>query len=143
MKYDSEAQEVLDYLAVDQCWQSGSSGDVEAPTGYFASLSLPDYESARAGWFDWFDIEHVFLEYENESEDVVADMVGHWLIIHDEQGFVHFSKFDTEEELAAAFTENDEAYSEWLDGFENEYSVESYPVSYNPVTGQWDSIAYF
>ena len=40
----------VEFLALDHDWERDSSGDPEAPTGWFCTLILDDRQSAANGW---------------------------------------------------------------------------------------------
>jgi hypothetical protein len=83
-----------------------TSGNSEAPTGWFARFSI-----------DFSELDSLAENFAEEVElsgltDIRA-VVGHWLITENDQGAVFIESFDTEEALKARFDELDAEYSEW------------------------------
>lgn len=106
-KYSCPRDEILGEMGL-QGWANASSGDVASPTGYFERITNTPEELA---------------EVEQAFEDVIArmrqygftadELLGHFLLVHDDQGFVGVHEYDTHEELVQRFEELEEAYSEW------------------------------
>jgi hypothetical protein len=104
MKFDSDDHEYLYRCTLDGVCES--SGESEAPTGWFAAVSIPPGEA---------------LDKEHSSDlDLTEPPVGHFLLIEDSQGFVYVEKYDTDAALGEAFARRDAEYSRWLGDGEGE-----------------------
>lgn len=99
--------EVLGQLGLEG-WSNASSGDTESPTGYFERIS---------------NTEEELQELVEAFEDIIGQMrqygfserelLGHFLLVHDSQGFVGVHEYDTHEELVARFEELEDEYGNW------------------------------
>lgn len=103
-KFNSDRDELF-YAMTLEGWANESSGSVECPTGYFARITnnRPDIEGIR----DAFPSES-----ESVSDD---DIIGHYLLQENDQGFVSVYQYASEAELLNAYRVLDETYSEWLE----------------------------
>ena len=104
-KFDCNRDAVL-YSMTLGAWSCRSSGDVEAPTGFFAEISNKPNELA--------EIVDAFEEdIEREGLTDTAELIGEFLLREDSQGFVGVDEYDTEAMLKAAYDELERQYSEW------------------------------
>lgn len=113
-KFNSTRDEVLFHVAFDSLWNDAHTGDTEAPTGYFGALSVtradaPEIVKSTTGMFGFLDIE--------DAPDP-ADLVGHWLITEDTQGFVDISEHGDSESLFEEYGNLETAYLAWQDEVE-------------------------
>jgi hypothetical protein len=125
-KFSSARDSILEYLC-NNGWANDSFGDVEASTGYVYRISNTTSEvNKQNGEFnsvmgDWF-------EANPEVRDSVAlrqELVGHFLVTEDSQGFVRVTQFDTEQELERVYRVEEDAFSKWNeDEDEDEYEYE-------------------
>ncbi|QBZ72291.1 hypothetical protein SEA_CIRCINUS_249 [Streptomyces phage Circinus] len=103
-KFDSDRDELF-YVMSLEGWANESSGDVECPTGYFARIS-----NGRS------DIPSIRDAFPEESRPVSDDeIVGHYLLQENSQGFVSVYDYASEWQLTRAFRILEETYSEWTD----------------------------
>ena len=107
MKYDSVRDEILDAMT-KAGWSNASSGDVESPTGWFARITIDSADIASVR--DTFEGEFSHLVISSHWNDVI----GHFLVREDSQGFVTVTQYPTEAELISAYDELDNAYGDWL-----------------------------
>lgn len=107
-KYGSPRNEVLGAM-LEGGWGNESSGDVEAPTGHFCRISNSTQELQ--------EVSEVFSDILGEMGRYgikPSDLLGHFLLITDSNGFVNVNQYDTAEELTHEYNILDEAYSVWL-----------------------------
>jgi hypothetical protein len=116
-KYDSAAAEVISILSdYSEGYGTAQSGDVEAPTGFFALVILDDSTD-----LDFADTTGSYPvgDYAGEvarTYGVTADDVrGAHVVTTNSQGFVSVQTFDTADEAQAHYAELEAAYSAWLD----------------------------
>lgn len=114
-KYSSDRDSALHFLCVGE-WSNESFGNVEAPTGYVWRISNT-----------WEDVKPINMEFNSVIEDWVAldsdidgvatefrkSLVGHFLVVEDEQGFVSVHEYATETLLLQAFKSLEEIYAAW------------------------------
>lgn len=98
MKYASPTDEYLHRLTLDGNFPD--SGEAQAPTGWFAAVSLP--------WGTAVD------------EELLADIdgldqapIGHYLVREDDQGFIAVTGYVSEAELTEAYDTLDTEYAAW------------------------------
>lgn len=106
MKYGhNPVAEVLHVIACNS-GEDACSGNVESPTGWFARLSVMVWE-----------LEGIQENYGQDIKDAELDdialLLGHWLIIEDEQGFVHLEAFINKYDLLLRYNELEAKYDEW------------------------------
>jgi hypothetical protein len=101
-KFDSARDELL-YVMTLEGWANESSGESDAPMGFFARISNSPNEIAEIR--DAFPRETVVLDD--------AEMIGHFLCQENSQGFWYVESFDSEYELKRAYRHLDRLYSEW------------------------------
>lgn len=105
-KFDSVRDEIL-YLMTLELWANESDGNVEAITGWFArvSNSLEDIVSL----VDAFGTEAFALDPNFDF----SELVGHFLIQENSQGFVYVTQYATEAELVTAYRDLETLFSQW------------------------------
>lgn len=117
-KYDSARDEVIALLA-DELEGFGrrddTSGEVEAPTGWFALVTIPDDVDLTADYLGGDYLEELTNTYGVRP----ADVAGVHIVTENSQGFVDVTSFDSEAEAREVFDALCAEYSEWL-GDENE-----------------------
>lgn len=113
-KFDSARDSILSYLCLAD-WANESTGNVEAPTGYFSRISNEaadvqmengEFNSIMAEW----------LEYNSEvtdSPELRSELVGHFIVQSMDSGFVYVYKYETEKEMLAAFQDLENEFFEW------------------------------
>jgi hypothetical protein len=106
-KFNSARDSVLYDMSL-QGWANESSGDVASNTGYFSRISNTAPELA--------EVERAFEEELQREGLNVGALEGHYLLVEDDQGFVHVAKFDSEAEVKEEYDALDEAYGDWMDG---------------------------
>lgn len=105
-KFDSGRDEVL-YALASANWGE-ESGNVEAPTGWFASVSI---SSDDVNGLD--DVALEALQLVSTLSVAPEDLVGHFFIRENDQGFVWIHKFDSEAELSSTFQAYEKDYANW------------------------------
>ena len=112
-KYDSARDEVIALLA-DEAEGYGqrddSTGDVEAPTGYFALVTIPDDVTFTVRVLA-YDADSVANEYGVTP----ADVIGSHIVTHDSQGFVYVETFADEATARDEYTCRAARFAEWDD----------------------------
>lgn len=109
-KYTTPRNEVLGEMAVDG-WANASSGDVESATGHFSRITNTEAELD--------EITAAFSEIIAEMSRfgfVREDLIGNFLVVTDNEGFVDVRDFASPKELEEAFELLDTIYSQWLGG---------------------------
>jgi hypothetical protein len=91
-------------------WANKSTGSVESPTGYVEAISNSEAE---------------LIEIHDAFEETIAEMarfgftpeqlLGHFRLITDEQGFVTVTQYRRLQDLEQDFEAADAEYSAWLD----------------------------
>lgn len=109
-KYTSYRDTILDILGHDG-WLIEASGDVEAPTGWFARLDI-DPEDVEEVAGKRRRIEAVMGEALPEGFDFDS-LVGHYVLTEDSLGFFTAVPFESFGEAWDAFYELDREYGEW------------------------------
>lgn len=128
-KFSSARDSILEYLC-NNGWSNEDFGNVEAPTGYvyrisntLAEVQMENSEvTSLLG--DWFEGNSEVTD----SPELREELIGHFIVTEDNQGFVRVAKFDTEKEMLAEFQRLEDAYNEW-DTDEDE----------NPHTGHYST----
>jgi hypothetical protein len=87
-------------------WANESDGEVEAPTGHFARVSNSEAELSEVVQA----FEDVITAYGMED---TRELIGHFLVVEDSQGFVHVKGYDNPIELTRDFQALQDAYAEW------------------------------
>jgi hypothetical protein len=119
-KYDSARDEVIALLA-DEIEGYGqrddTSGDVDAPTGWFALVVIPDGIHFTPALDDFYSADHIATEYGVTPEEVA----GVHIVSHNSQGFVSVETYADEQTArrdfdCAAHRYNVWSQDEWNDG---------------------------
>mgnify|MGYP001791810815 CR=1 FL=1 len=106
-KYSSARDEVLHAMSV-QGWANRSDGNVEAPTGFFAIISNSPAELAEV--VAAFDEE---IEGTEDSDFSTSELVGHFVLVEDSQGFVGVYDYSTELGARVFYDELEDTFSKW------------------------------
>lgn len=119
---DSTRDQILE--AMSQIgWSNEADGDVTAPTGYFTRISNTREEMNEIIGLD--TVRDVIRSQGHEVSDDfpvpittyrVSDLVGHFLIVENDQGFVEVFEYERERDLLDAYRELEHEYSRWLEG---------------------------
>lgn len=111
-KYDSATHEVIAHL-VDEIEGFGrrddSTGDVNAPTGWFALVTVPDEYDVTV------DTDEPVAELVTEYGVTAGDVRGSFIVTHNSQGFVSVETFDDEATARAEYDCRAARYAEWDD----------------------------
>lgn len=115
-KYSSARDDLLHYLCTSE-WSNESSGNSEAPSGYFWRISneVADVHQ-KNGEFnsvveDWFkDCPEV-----TDSQELRDELVGHFIVQGVDSGMVYVYKYDSEAEMLEAYAALEETYAAWDD----------------------------
>jgi hypothetical protein len=129
-KYDSARDEVIALLSDElegYGMRDDTSGDVDAPTGWFALVTIPDdVELSMPTPGDWV------AELADTYDVMPAEVAGLHIVTHNSQGFVSVETFETEQEARDTFDCRAARYAEWDDEDRDEDSDSTYVC---PVTG--------
>lgn len=114
-KYSSARDSILHFLCTSE-WANESTGDVEAPTGYFWRISNYDHDVAEknnefgsvlSGWFE----ENPEV---TDSPELRKELVGFWIINEDSNGFIHVMDAQNDKTQQEIYAMLESKYSEWL-----------------------------
>lgn len=104
------ALEAVLQAMVTEGWANESDGMVDSPTGHFARIS--NSETEVLGWPG--GISTVFAEviatYEMDDE---RELIGHFLVQENDQGFVTVTSFTNPVDLTRAYEELQNAFALW------------------------------
>lgn len=113
-KYSSARDSLLHYLCEGE-WSNDSFGDVEAPTGYVwrisndpADVHIPNTEITSV-LEEWFESNPEVTD----SPELRAELVGHFLVIEDSQGFITVETAPSEDVLRVRYAELLEIFEIW------------------------------
>jgi hypothetical protein len=111
-KYMTPRDEVLGEMGA-QGWANRSTGSVESPTGYVEAISNSEAD---------------LIEIHDAFEETIAEMsrfgftpeqlLGHFRLITDEQGFVTVTQYRRQQDLEHDFDEAEAEYSAWQEAQE-------------------------
>lgn len=104
-KFDSARDEALYVMSVNG-WANQSSGNVEAPTGYFSLICNSRAELPEI--LDAFETE--FASIDGFAPD---SLIGNFIMEESEIGFVYVTEFPSEYLAGLHYTRQDETYAEW------------------------------
>lgn len=113
-RYSSARDDILHWMCMSD-WANESSGNSEAPTGYFWRISNFDHDLAQPnnefhsfidGWFE----ENPEV---TDAPELRAELVGHFIVQIVDSGFVYVAKFDTKRELLEAYAKLEADFEEW------------------------------
>ncbi|AEV52198.1 hypothetical protein WC1_59 [Rhodococcus phage WC1] len=99
--------ELLLEAMIMESWDEEWGGDVDAPTGSYARLSIQESDLPDVG-----KSFHEILADE-ESFDLTS-LVGEWIYRKDDHGFPHPELYSTEAEAIARFEELEQAFDAWF-----------------------------
>lgn len=102
MKTDLEL--TFDILSDPTCADQ-SCGDTQAPTGFFALISIPDDESLKD--------TRKYIEMIDETINTSELEVGHYVVVFDSIGFIYPSSFDTYEDALKDYEALSEEFEKW------------------------------
>jgi len=105
-KYNSERDKILDWMTTAD-WANESCGSVEVPVGHFARMT--NEESDRAGIMDAFGEDMAGCESPVRFED----LLGHFIVRENDQGFVTVEEFDTLQDLLARWNKLYREFDTW------------------------------
>lgn len=108
-KYNSVRDELL-HLMTSEAWGTDSDGSTDSPYGWFALCSNQPEEL--------HEIRQAFEDVHPAFGGDLSSIVGSFVLVEDEQGFVTVRQVETEEEARAAFQALREAYAGWLEAGE-------------------------
>lgn len=115
-KYSSVRDDILHYLCTND-WAEDSSGNSEAPSGYFWRISnTPEDVSMNNGEFN--SIIEEWLRDNGEVTDsgfLRAELVGHFIVQGVDSGFIYVYQHDNEAEMLEAYAALEEVYAAWDD----------------------------
>lgn len=104
-KFDSARDEVL-YALTTNGW-GVDGGDVEAPSNWFASVSISADDVTNLDSVDQELVEALDVDPET--------LVGYFFVQETDQGFVYVTKFETPEELDTLYKAKSADYSDWVE----------------------------
>lgn len=111
-KFSSARDSILHYMS--DGWGNDSSGSVDAPTGYFVRISN-DWEEVKPENGEFSSMLEEWFEQNPEvtdSPELRRELVGHFLVREDSNGFVTITEYPTKGALQSDFDKLD---SDWVD----------------------------
>lgn len=115
-KYDSARDEVIALLSDElegYGMRDDMSGDAEAPTGFFALVTIPADVSFPSAPLDGYAYNADTVA--NEYGVTPAEVAGVHIVTHNSQGFVSVESFGSEAEAREEFDCRAGRYAEWSD----------------------------
>lgn len=113
-KYSSARDSILHYLCTSG-WGNDSFGDVEAPTGYVwrisnnpADVHIPNTEVTSL-LEEWFEQNNEVTD----SPELRKELVGHFLVTENSQGFVSVQQFPSEWALKLVYMSLERDFFKW------------------------------
>jgi len=91
-------------------WNVKSDGHVEANTGHFAIVEIPEHEGERDEMRD-----AVFLDELDEAEVYDTIQAGWYFVVEDSQGNITYSQTKDRAEAFNLFEKAQEVYSQWVE----------------------------
>lgn len=91
-------------------WANESDGDVEAPTGHFARVSNSEAEVYGEPGSIVSTFSDVIAMYGMTDTN---ELIGHFLVVEDSQGFVTVHAFDDPIALTRLFQQMQDDFAEW------------------------------
>lgn len=113
-KYSSARDDILHYLCTVD-WAEESSGNTEAPSGYFwrisnapgdVNLHNTEFNSVIEEWFK--DNPEV-----TDSSDLRFELVGDFIVQGVDSGMVYVYKYDNKAEMLEAYAALEGTYADW------------------------------
>ena len=113
-KYSTARDSILHFLCVSD-WANDSTGNSEAPTGYFWKISNDPADVATINAEFQSVIEEWFLESPEvtDSPALRAELVGDFIVSTDDQGFVYVESFESAARRDAEYSTRELAYWDW------------------------------
>ncbi|AHG24438.1 hypothetical protein PBI_DAMIEN_48 [Mycobacterium phage Damien] len=107
------AQEALFRAMLQDGWLTDSTGDVEAPTGYFGYVSNTIHELA--------EIREAFEDIINSYGDPEdSEIEGHYVITLTSAGIIHIHKHNTSRGAYETYKTLESEYNQWTSATESE-----------------------
>lgn len=104
-RFASIRDEVLYRLSTSE-WDCASSGSTDSPSGWFAKISNSTHELG--------DLQDALGEsFESLGIADPVELVGHFLLLEDYQGFVTVNQFANEDQLSGVYDVLEEIYVAW------------------------------
>lgn len=118
-KFDSARDETLFYLAMD--WMEDSFGDMDYGLWVTAiSVSADDLDNEQL----------IFQAKSTDLDMPLTELVGHFIITENSQGFVYATKYEDEESRNAEVDKLREAWEAWASQDEDdEGHIRDYPLT--------------
>lgn len=113
-KFDRARDSILHFLCVSE-WSNGSFGDVEAPTGYVWRISN-GWEEVKPEALDFTSVLEDWFDANKEVTDSPAlrkELVGHFLVTEDSNGFVTVEKFPSKVSLVSEYVYLENRFNTW------------------------------
>ena len=113
-KFDTDRDSALHFLCISQ-WYDDSFGNVEAPTGYVWRVSN-NWEEVKPENPEVTSLLEEWFEQQGDVEDTPEfrrSLVGHFVLVENDQGFVNVIEFSTEADMLAMFEAAREVFEEW------------------------------
>lgn len=104
--HDSPRDQVL-HAMTREGWASESDGDTESPTGYFSRISN-----------NMADIVSIIDAFAGDAFEIAPDfdfseLVGHFLLVENDQGQIFVTAYNSEKELRNAYMDLVVAYCDY------------------------------
>lgn len=103
------ARDAVLYAMSLEGWAQQSDGDVAASTGFFARISNEAAEMPSI--VDAFGDE--MIREGLHDEQAMRTLIGHFLLVEDEQGFVRVTQFETEAAVKKLYSMLEKRYVRW------------------------------
>jgi hypothetical protein len=113
-KFNSERDSLLHYMCVSE-WANESFGSVEAPTGFVWRISN-NWEEVKPENTEITSVLEEWFEQQGDVEDTPEfrrSLVGHFILIENDQGFVSVTQFPNEHALMEEYTARLEDFGIW------------------------------
>jgi hypothetical protein len=113
-KYSSARDDILHYLCMSD-WGDESSGNSEAPSGYFWRISNEEFDVQQSnGEFnsviaEWFEQNQEVTD----SAELRAELVGWFIVQGVDSGMVYVYQYESEADMLEAYAALEETYAEW------------------------------
>jgi hypothetical protein len=108
--FDPISEQIIADFAGNRMWADDTSGDAEAPTGYFGKISI-DRPAALDILQEWQFAYQLGVVLDCKP----ADLIGHWLVQFTDQGHQYVCGYTSRARLDIAYDLLDIEYSEWAD----------------------------
>lgn len=112
-KYSTDRDNILHFLCTSD-WANDSFGDVSSPTGFVHRISNYPSEVHLTNTETTSLIEDQMGVYSiDDTEEFRTSLVGHFLVVENEQGSVSVTEFDSLPDLLAEYHRLENEYGEW------------------------------